>query len=136
MNKVITQKKFKKEVVESRALSLVQFKTEWNGACQMIAPVYDDLAKAYKGQTNFFTIDFEKEKKIVAELGIIEVPAILFFRSGRVVDHAVGLTSKNILISKIENVNSEPKLIFSKTKTYNHVYRNKVHLPEKSSSVQ
>ena len=56
-----------------------------------------------KDRLIFFTVDFEKEKKLVAELGIIEVPAILFFRSGRVVDHAAGLTSKNILISKIEN---------------------------------
>jgi len=56
-----------------------------------------------KDRLIFFTVDFEKEKKLVAELGIIEVPSILFFRSGRVVDHAAGLTSKNILISKIEN---------------------------------
>ncbi|HXL57960.1 MAG TPA: thioredoxin domain-containing protein [Chitinophagaceae bacterium] len=103
MNRVITRKEFKKEVVESRTLSLVQFKTEWNGACQIIAPVYNDLAKAYKGLANFFTVDFEKEKKLVIELGIIEAPTILFFRSGRVIDHLIGLAPKNILISKIEN---------------------------------
>jgi thioredoxin 1 len=103
MNKTITQKEFKKEVVESMALSLVQFKTEWNGACQIIAPVYNDLANTYKGQVNFFTVDFEKEKKLVAELGIAEAPTILFFRSGRVIDHVVGLAPKNIIISKIED---------------------------------
>src|SRR3954467_13815240 len=91
MNKIITQKEFKREVVESRTLSVVHFKTEWNGACQIIAPVYNDLARTYKGHANFFTVDIEKEKKLVDELGIIEAPTILFFKSGRVIDHAVGL---------------------------------------------
>jgi thioredoxin 1 len=103
MNKTISKKEFKKEVIDNMSLSLVQFTLEWSGACQIISPMYDELADSYKGQAKFFTIDVEKERGIDGEYGIMEVPTILFFKRGRVVDHVTGLTPKNVLISKIEN---------------------------------
>jgi thioredoxin 1 len=93
----------RKEVMPSNQLSLVKFKTEWSGTCQILKPIYNDLANAYKGIVSFFTMDVETEKGIEEEYGIMELPTILFFRNGKIIDHAVGLTSRNILITKIEN---------------------------------
>src|SRR5258707_12767543 len=67
MNKTISRKDFKKEVVDNMSLSLVQFTLEWSGACQIISPMYDELASSYKGQAKFFTIDVEKERGIDGE---------------------------------------------------------------------
>jgi thioredoxin 1 len=103
MSRKITKNEFRKEVMTSSQLSLVKFKTDWSGTCQIIEPIYNDLAKSYKGIVNFFTVDVEDEKGIEKEYSIMELPTILFFRSGKIIDHAVGLTSRNILISKIEN---------------------------------
>ena len=100
---MISEKEFKKEVIDSMSLSLVQFKIEWSGACQIISPIYEELATSFKGQANFFTVDVEIETGIGDEYGIIELPTILFFRSGKVIDHVTGLAPKNIMISKIEN---------------------------------
>jgi thioredoxin 1 len=103
MNQLISKTDFSKEVVNSTGLSLVQFKKEWNGACQIISPIYEELARSYKGQAKFFTIDVEKETGIDHEFGVMEFPTILFFRSGEVIDHVTGLTPKNVMITKIEN---------------------------------
>ena len=103
MNRQITKTDFKKEIIESSTLSLVQFKKEWNGASQIIEPVYNDLAESYNGVVNFFTVDVESENGLHQEYGVRDIPTILFFRQGKIIDHAVGLTPKNILISKIEN---------------------------------
>jgi len=103
MNRQLTKMNFKKEVIESSTLSLVQFKKEWNGASQIIEPVYNDLAVSYNGVVNFYTVDVEKENGLHQEYGVRDIPTILFFKKGKVIDHAVGLTPKNILISKIEN---------------------------------
>jgi len=100
---MISRIEFKREVLGNTNLSLVQFKLEWNGACQIISPIYEELASSYKGQVNFFTVDVEKETGLDNEYGVMELPTILFFKSGRVIDHVTGLTPKNILISKIEN---------------------------------
>lgn len=103
MPRTITRTDMRKEIMTNDQLSLVKFKTEWSGTCQIIEPIYNDLANSYKGVVNFYTLDVEAEKGIEAEYGIMELPTILFFRNGRIVDHAVGLTSRNILITKIEN---------------------------------
>lgn len=103
MNRKISRREFRKEVTESSVLTIVNFKADWSGACQIIEPVYNDLAKAYRSKVNFYTVDVEAENGIEREYGIMELPTILFFISGKIVDHAVGLTSRNILISKIEN---------------------------------
>jgi thioredoxin-like negative regulator of GroEL len=103
MNKTISRREFRKEVIESSALTIVNFKTKWSGACQIIEPVYNDLARTYSNQVNFYTIDVETETGIDREYGIMELPTILFFESGKIIDHATGLTSRNMLITKIEN---------------------------------
>jgi thioredoxin 1 len=103
MNKQITKSHLMKEVINNMTLSLVQFKTDWSGACQIISPVYEELAKSYKGAANFFSIDVEEEKGVDKDFGVMEIPTILFFRNGQVIDHVVGLIPKNVLIMKIEN---------------------------------
>ena len=103
MNRAISRKEFKTEIIDSISLSLVQFKIDWNGACQIISPMYEDLASCYKGQAKFFTIDVETETGIDREYGIMELPTILFFKNGKVIDHIIGLKPKNVMISKIEN---------------------------------
>jgi thioredoxin 1 len=103
MSRTIGKTQFKKEVMESTHLSLVQFKTEWSGACQIIAPVYEELSKCYNGIADFFSIDVEKEAGMEKEFGVQEFPTILFFKNGELIDHVIGLTPKNILITKIEN---------------------------------
>ena len=100
---MVTKTNFRKEVVDSQGLALVQFKKEWNGACQIISPIYEELARSYKGQAKFFTVDIEKEPGIDLEFGVMELPTILFFCRGEVIDHVTGLIPKNMMISKIEN---------------------------------
>ena len=99
----INRKEFKKLVVDNRRLSLVHFMAEWSGACQLISSMYDDIENSYTGMVNFFLVDVEKESKIRDDYGVAEIPTILFFRHGRVVDHIKGLVPRNVLISKIEN---------------------------------
>src|SRR5262245_22974759 len=102
MNRRISKKEFKDEVINGLSLALVQFITDWNGACQIISPIYEELAISYGGQAKFFTVDVEKESGIENEFGVMEFRTILFFKSGKIIDYVKGLTPKNVMISKIE----------------------------------
>ena len=86
--------RFTREATKNETLTLALFKTEWNGACQIVSTIYEDLAKSYQAQAGFFTIDHEEEPALGREFGVQEVPTILFFKSGQLVDHAVGLMAK------------------------------------------
>jgi thioredoxin 1 len=103
MNRINSKAAFKNEVVGNTGLSLVQFKKEWNGACQIISPIYEELARSYTGQARFFVVDVEQVAGIEHQYGVMEIPTILFFRAGEIIDHLTGLAPKNVMIAKIEN---------------------------------
>jgi thioredoxin 1 len=94
----------KQEILENKVLSVVIFELEWNGSCQIVAPILEDLATKYENTISFYKIDIDEEKEIAYEYGIMDLPTILFFQNGEVVDHIIGLTSKHIIQEKIEHV--------------------------------
>ena len=107
MNRDISKDQFKKAVLESTMLTLVQFKMDWSGPCQIIIPIYEELAQSYSGQVLFYTVDVDSEAGLDHDYGVMEFPTILFFKEGKVIDHITGLTPKNTMINKIENALSE-----------------------------
>jgi thioredoxin 1 len=116
MKKELTKADFERLVINRTHLTIVKFKTEWSGACQIIFPIYDDLANTYHSKADFFIVDIDKEQSILSQYGLFELPAILFFKDGKLIDHAIGLISKSNLIHKIEkaltnetNHNNKPK---------------------------
>ena len=77
---------------------VVDFWATWCGPCRMIAPIIEELAKEYDGKINVGKCDVEECDDIAAEFGIRNIPTILFFKGGEIVDKMVGAASK----SKIE----------------------------------
>ena len=51
---------------------------------------------------SFYMVDVKKEAGLAEQYGIMDLPTILFFKSGQLVDHVKGLVPKNVLIDKIE----------------------------------
>lgn len=77
---------------------VVDFWATWCGPCRMVAPIIEELAKEYDGKINVGKCDVEECDDIAAEFGIRNIPTILFFKGGEIVDKMVGAASK----SKIE----------------------------------
>ena len=103
MNRTVTQKNFKEQVMQKRGLSIVQFFAEWSGTCQMMLPVYDELSNSYSSRASFYSVNIDEEPALKEEYGIIELPTVLFFKNGNVIDFVAGVVSKNAFIAKLEN---------------------------------
>jgi len=103
MSKVVTKNNFKEQVLQKTGLSIVKFYAEWNGASQMMIPVYKQAAETYGDVANFFSVDIDNDSTLKEEYGIMELPTVLFFHNGKVVDFVAGAISKNAFIAKIEN---------------------------------
>ena len=73
---------------------VVDFWATWCGPCRLIAPYIEELAKEYDGQITVGKCDVEECDDIAAEFGIRNIPTILFFKGGQVVDKTVGALSK------------------------------------------
>ena len=81
---------------------VVDFWATWCGPCRMLAPVISELAKEYDGRITVGKCDVEDNDELAAEFGIRNIPSILFFKNGEVVDKVIGAQPKAKFVEKIE----------------------------------
>jgi thioredoxin 1 len=101
---VVNSQNFELEVVKSKLPVLVDFWAAWCGPCRMIAPVVEELAKEYDGKLKVAKIDVDANQDIATTFGIMSIPTLLIFNSGRVADQLVGAVPKSLVIDKITRV--------------------------------
>ena len=93
---------FKKEVLESAQLVLVDFWATWCGPCKMIAPALEDLAREYDGKMIIGKVDVDSNPKTPNQYGIMSIPTLMFFKNGQVIEQLVGMLNKAQIKKKID----------------------------------
>lgn len=83
---------------------VVDFWATWCGPCRMIAPIIEELANEYDGKIVVGKCDVEENDEIAAEFGIRNIPTILYFKGGQMVDKTVGALSKAKLEEKFQSL--------------------------------
>ncbi len=81
---------------------VVDFWATWCGPCRMVAPIISELAEKYDGRIVVGKCDVEENEDLAAEFGIRNIPTILFFKNGALVDKLVGAVSKQKFEEKFE----------------------------------
>ena len=81
---------------------VVDFWATWCGPCRMIGPIISQLAEEYDGKITVGKCDVEECEDIAVDLGIRNVPTILFFKGGEQVDKLVGAANKAKIQEKFE----------------------------------
>jgi thioredoxin 1 len=68
----------------------------------MVAPIIAKMAEKYDGKIVVGKCDVEENEDLAAEYGIRNIPTILFFKNGEVVDKMVGAQSEAKLDEKFQ----------------------------------
>lgn len=73
----------------------------WCGPCKMMLPIVEELAEEFDGQVLIGKMNVDENPDTCDDYGIMNIPTMLFFKNGELVDRHVGACRKPELQAKI-----------------------------------
>ena len=92
----ITDATFEEVVLNSDKPVVVDFWAAWCGPCRMVGPIIDELATEYEGKAVVGKVDVDNHQQFAAKYGVRNIPTVLVFNGGEIVNRQVGVAPKNV----------------------------------------
>lgn len=97
----VNERTFKESVLDEKGLVVVDYNAVWCSPCRMMKPIFDELSGEYN-DVKIVGVDVDENPNLASSQGIRNIPTILFFKNGIVVDRMVGAYPKINLKEKID----------------------------------
>ena len=100
MAKVATNTNFD-DLLQDGKLVIVDFWATWCGPCRMLSPLLDEVEEEMSDKITVVKVNVDDADEIAMKFRIMNIPTLLFFKGGQLVDKTVGAMPKNVLVDKI-----------------------------------
>ena len=99
----ITDQSFDALLKENEVV-VVDFWATWCGPCQMVGPIIEELAADYAGRAAIGKCDVDANSELPAQFGVRNIPTILFFKKGELVNKLVGAQPKAKFVEVLDSI--------------------------------
>lgn len=103
MAKVVTNTNLS-EILDGKQPVLIDFWAAWCGPCRMLSPTVDEIADEYEGKVVVAKCNVDDAEDVAMQFRIRNIPTLLFFKNGELVDRFVGVVSKQEIASKLDSL--------------------------------
>jgi len=93
---------FEPVVLQAAVPVLVDFWAAWCAPCRMVAPVLEELARAYAGRALVAKLDIDANPATAQRFGVMSIPTLVLFRAGQEVDRIVGAQPQQAVAQRLE----------------------------------
>lgn len=100
----ITDQNFQSEVLDAKGVVLVDFWAVWCGPCRALAPYVEQIAEEYAGKVKVGKLDTEANPDTAAQMGVMAIPTLLFFKDGQIRQKMTGLVSKSKIAQMLDTL--------------------------------
>lgn len=102
MEKILTVEEFEKFTQENDgALRLVKVGAEWCGPCKLLERVLGEIQPI--DNVVFAEVDMdEADEEIATKNNVRNIPTVLFFKNGLLIDRFTGMIGKDAILDKIK----------------------------------
>jgi len=101
---IVNDTNFEEIVMNSDKPVVLDFWAEWCGPCRMITPIIEEMSNEYEGRAIIAKVNVDDSNEVAMKFGIRNIPTVLFFKNGQVVDKQVGAASKTTFASKLDAI--------------------------------
>lgn len=100
----ITDKNFKKEVIKSDELVLLDFYADWCGPCRAMTPVLNSVEDS---GLKIAKVNTDENGELVEEYQVHHIPTFVFIQNGKEVDRLEGVVTQDMLLAIVKRLKGE-----------------------------
>jgi len=100
----ITDANFEETVLKSDKPVVVDFWAAWCGPCRMVGPIIDEISTEYEGKAVVGKVDVDANQDFASKYGVRNIPTVLVFQNGEVVERQVGVAPKKTYTDAVDKL--------------------------------